>query len=137
MPKPSWSTNLNVNEIHKNRKKRKEERKNTTWHYIQRTLWRYVSEFLGKSKLITTLTAWMSIPRVKRSADSAQKRERNFYKYMDTQIIDFHELNWNSKHYKLQRKHKKIPVQTRFRHAPFRKSWNTLFRWSCSIFAWI
>ena len=28
---------------------------------------KYVSEFLGKSKLITTLTAWMSMPRVNRS----------------------------------------------------------------------
>ena len=27
-----------------------------------------VSEFFGKSKLITTLTAWISIPLVKRSA---------------------------------------------------------------------
>lgn len=31
------------------------------------TLCKYVSEFLGKSKLITTLTDWMSMPRVKRS----------------------------------------------------------------------
>lgn len=29
--------------------------------------WRYVSPSLGKSKLITTFTAWMSIPLVKRS----------------------------------------------------------------------
>jgi len=30
-------------------------------------LWRYVSLFLGKSKLITTLTDWISIPLVNRS----------------------------------------------------------------------
>ena len=35
--------------------------------YKNHTLCRYVSEFLGKSKLITTLTAWMSIPLVNRS----------------------------------------------------------------------
>jgi len=35
---------------------------------LEHTLWRYVSEFFGKSKLITTFTAWMSIPLVKRSA---------------------------------------------------------------------
>ena len=29
--------------------------------------WRYVSAFFGKSKLMTTFTAWMSIPRVRRS----------------------------------------------------------------------
>jgi hypothetical protein len=36
---------------------------------LEHTLWRYVSEFFGKSKLITTFTAWMSIPLVKRSAN--------------------------------------------------------------------
>lgn len=55
--------------------------------------WRYVSPSLGKSKLITTFTACISIPLVKRS------------------------------------------VQTRFRHKPFRKSWNTRFLCSCLILA--
>jgi hypothetical protein len=32
------------------------------------TLCKYVSDVLGKSKLMTTLTAWISIPLVNRSA---------------------------------------------------------------------
>jgi hypothetical protein len=34
---------------------------------------RYVSAFLGKSKLITTLTAWISIPRVRRSREKSKQ----------------------------------------------------------------
>jgi hypothetical protein len=29
------------------------------------------------------------------------------------------------------------PVHTRFLQAPLRKSWNTRFRWSCNILAWM
>ena len=36
------------------------------------TLCRYVSEFFGKSKLITTFTAWISIPLVNRSVEQKQ-----------------------------------------------------------------
>jgi hypothetical protein len=30
-----------------------------------------------------------------------------------------------------------LPEDTKFRHAPFRKSWNTRLRWDCSILAWM
>lgn len=37
--------------------------------------WRYVSEFFGKSKFITTFTAWMSIPRVNKSENRNWDKE--------------------------------------------------------------
>lgn len=39
--------------------------------------WRYVSALLGKSKLMTTFTAWMSIPRVNRSTSRENVRAVN------------------------------------------------------------
>lgn len=39
--------------------------------------WRYVSALLGKSKLMTTFTAWMSIPRVNRSTRKENVKEVN------------------------------------------------------------
>merc|ERR1719281_1953569 len=56
---------------------------------------KYVSEFFGKSKLITTFTDSMSIPRVNKSEETKQ------------------------------------------RHAPLRKSWNTRLRWDWYMRAWM
>lgn len=59
------------------------------------TLCKYVSPDFGKSKLMTTFTDWMSIPRVNKSEE------------------------------------------TKFLHDPALKSWKTLFRSPCCIFAWM
>ena len=47
---------------------------------------RYVSLFLGKSKLMTTLTAWMSIPRVNRSACHTQPVSKYLASTLDTRV---------------------------------------------------
>lgn len=81
---------------------------------------KYVSAFLGKSKLMTTLTAWMSIPLVKRSVRGKES---------DKKVLEKNPLNSNV----LQQIRWYVPVQTRFLHRPFLKSWNTRFLYSCEI----
>jgi hypothetical protein len=179
---------------------------------LEHTLWRYVSEFFGKSKLITTFTAWMSIPLVKRSAIHMKNplllervgcltfsHSRNWQSQPNSVLIKLrielavspstcdgmlaywglgmpiksiqqasrqlssfgnkeasfssHLLNKTQGGFGFMQAHNAlntsctklqgngwiqwIPEETRFRQAPFLKSWNTLFRCDCSIFAWM